>query len=492
MICFMESSSQRIDTFSTFPINFMEAFERLNFRTCLTVIISASIIVSRTMSVVDLLGFAPFMSIIYPDGCSPASNVDTPRGRCISSQGFLPFSSQPTPVSFQNRVFHQSSGKQSNAYQTPMYAPAQLYYAQTGWNGYGYSHTSDVTARLPSSGPSASTNHSNRRFQPSGDGAQDMLPYHTCPLPNPGAFPLYTYPAYAYPVDPHVPVDLDGIGRLSTSNEVSEQSKKRPWDEAEVPLLSTEPTQFHVEPFAMYSPCQSNKATKRLKQDSADDAHVGSQRQEDLPPRETSEEKPKDAEATVFSEETSTYEHQSEKVQIAPSPENGELKLYPSQHQVEQCHSTRATVAFVSWYALYRSLLTYKQTVGDTNVPQTYPANRRLGAWVNRQRSSRAGLEPWKISALNAIDFNWGTKRLAVWAKRFEELERYRAHYGHCYVHTKWQANPKLGRWVSTQRAQYSMLFTGQRQQSTMTKEKIAKLEAIGFVWDACSIRTLK
>lgn len=51
-----------------------------------------------------------------------------------------------------------------------------------------------------------------------------------------------------------------------------------------------------------------------------------------------------------------------------------------------------------------------------------------------------------------------------------------------CHVPTKYKANTALGRWVSTQRAEYKKFCEGD-EKTSMTTEKIRRLEEIGFAW---------
>lgn len=55
--------------------------------------------------------------------------------------------------------------------------------------------------------------------------------------------------------------------------------------------------------------------------------------------------------------------------------------------------------------------------------------------------------------------------------------------FGNTLVPQRFQSNPQLGTWVHTQRRQYKLLSDGKK--SSMTKEKIDALNAIGFVWVA-------
>jgi len=59
----------------------------------------------------------------------------------------------------------------------------------------------------------------------------------------------------------------------------------------------------------------------------------------------------------------------------------------------------------------------------------------------------------------------------------------YKATYGNCMVPQRYLANPQLGTWVHTQRRQYKLLKGGKK--SSMTAEKISRLNSVGFDWDA-------
>jgi hypothetical protein len=63
-----------------------------------------------------------------------------------------------------------------------------------------------------------------------------------------------------------------------------------------------------------------------------------------------------------------------------------------------------------------------------------------------------------------------------------KELKEYKAEYGNCHVPTKYKENSALGRWVSTQRSEYKKFCEGDTKTS-MTVDKIRRLEDIGFAW---------
>uniref|UniRef100_A0A7S2SL23 Helicase-associated domain-containing protein n=1 Tax=Eucampia antarctica TaxID=49252 RepID=A0A7S2SL23_9STRA len=62
----------------------------------------------------------------------------------------------------------------------------------------------------------------------------------------------------------------------------------------------------------------------------------------------------------------------------------------------------------------------------------------------------------------------------ARWNEKFNELIQYQDQYGDCCVPQSFEPNPSLGRWVRYQRFD-----------AYMTKERVDKLDSIGFVWGA-------
>ena len=70
----------------------------------------------------------------------------------------------------------------------------------------------------------------------------------------------------------------------------------------------------------------------------------------------------------------------------------------------------------------------------------------------------------------------------ASWEAQFAELVAYAEEHGDCNVPRRFEANKELGHWVMRQRTEYRLLMEGRR--SSMTEERIAKLNEIGFVWD--------
>ena len=69
-----------------------------------------------------------------------------------------------------------------------------------------------------------------------------------------------------------------------------------------------------------------------------------------------------------------------------------------------------------------------------------------------------------------------------VWDEHFKALQRFRLVNGHTKVPARYKDNPKLGRWVMTQRRQ--MALSQQGFPNTLNSNRIAMLDAIGFSWN--------
>jgi len=149
------------------------------------------------------------------------------------------------------------------------------------------------------------------------------------------------------------------------------------------------------------------------------------------------------------------------------------------------------------WNHRFDELRRYKVDHGNLNVPRSY-GGTLLSAWVDEQRSNYQLMKEGKPSSmtddrirqLESIGFQWSNDDILLkeakggqtfeekWNERFHELEAYKAKHGHCNVSTK---SGKLGNWVKRQREQYRLSKEG--KSSSMTDERVQKLELIGFQW---------
>ena len=75
---------------------------------------------------------------------------------------------------------------------------------------------------------------------------------------------------------------------------------------------------------------------------------------------------------------------------------------------------------------------------------------------------------------------------VSILQERLQELTKYRAEHGSCNVPNKWKGNPALGKWVNAQRQYYRAKNEG--KPSSLTAERIARLEALGFEWTLRSL----
>lgn len=77
-----------------------------------------------------------------------------------------------------------------------------------------------------------------------------------------------------------------------------------------------------------------------------------------------------------------------------------------------------------------------------------------------------------------------GRKNESQWNYNFNLLKAFKEEYGHCVVPRTYTIfGSTLGYWVHSQRAEYQASRNG-RARSSITKERILRLESIGFDWD--------
>lgn len=142
-----------------------------------------------------------------------------------------------------------------------------------------------------------------------------------------------------------------------------------------------------------------------------------------------------------------------------------------------------------NWTEKFEELIEFRAQHGHCNVPNSFPENVNLAQWVKRQRyqyklkleNKRSTMSDERAQALEEIGFVWDSHR-AVWDERLQGLLEYKARNGHCNVPSRYAANRQLAIWVKRQRRQYK--FYTEQKPSSMTPERIQRLESIGFEWD--------
>ncbi|CAB9505167.1 Type III restriction enzyme, res subunit [Seminavis robusta] len=131
-----------------------------------------------------------------------------------------------------------------------------------------------------------------------------------------------------------------------------------------------------------------------------------------------------------------------------------------------------------------------------------------VGLWLAKQRtdhqawmtasttttsddgSSHALFSQGKLDQLNQLDPHWQLgSRDRQWMIRFHTLQAYQQTFGDTLVPIGWAQSPPLAHWVSNQRKNYNL--KQQRLANTLTDQRQALLESIGFVWDRWEFETL-
>jgi hypothetical protein len=129
------------------------------------------------------------------------------------------------------------------------------------------------------------------------------------------------------------------------------------------------------------------------------------------------------------------------------------------------------------WHSLYERLKQYCAEHGDADVPSGWKADRQLAAWVSSQRERRkkGAMTDEEFAMLDTLGLTWQSRDVGTWEDRFAEVAAFKAIHGHCDIPTIYRENLKLGRFVNAMRTQ--------RNHGTLRSERLAKLDAIGFVW---------
>jgi len=86
-----------------------------------------------------------------------------------------------------------------------------------------------------------------------------------------------------------------------------------------------------------------------------------------------------------------------------------------------------------------------------------------------------------RIQLLDSEEFIWDPKEY-LWQLKFEELREWIALNGHGAISTSKNSNSSLETWATRQRKLYKKYCSGEN--TTLTKERIEKLQGIGFVFE--------
>ena len=181
------------------------------------------------------------------------------------------------------------------------------------------------------------------------------------------------------------------------------------------------------------------------------------------------------------------------------------------------------------WLERLEELRKYRRDHGDTLVPKHYPVYPHLGRWVDKQRldykrymakkklkenderevaayekgdsdaqgevkhekeksatSLQTAMTEERIRLLEAENFIWDPFNYA-WEMKLDELQNFVALNGHGGIREqRGKGYDPLARWAEVQRSHYRKHIKGIK--TPLTQDRIAKLNAIGFVWDKATI----
>lgn len=134
------------------------------------------------------------------------------------------------------------------------------------------------------------------------------------------------------------------------------------------------------------------------------------------------------------------------------------------------------------WQNRFQELVKFKQEHGHLRVPQT----ESLGQWLNNQKAQykwlkedkKSSITPKRIEQLESIEgFEWSSARRGNWEDKFKELVAFKKANGHMKI----PQGTSLGNWIANQKSNYTNFKDGKK--TSMTPERIAALESIGFEW---------
>lgn len=139
------------------------------------------------------------------------------------------------------------------------------------------------------------------------------------------------------------------------------------------------------------------------------------------------------------------------------------------------------------WNERFHELVEFHRTFGHCIVPYHCRKSAPLAWWVKRQRhqykmkmdGNHSTLTDERKSKLETLGFCWDS-HTSIWEERLNELIEYRMRHGHTSISQL--ESPKLLIWAKCQRRQFKLHRAGQK--SSMTEERMNKLNAAGFCWN--------
>jgi len=131
------------------------------------------------------------------------------------------------------------------------------------------------------------------------------------------------------------------------------------------------------------------------------------------------------------------------------------------------------------WDAMFAKLAEHLRPMHNGKLRDVVmSAELRRWTLTQRQIKKRGELEPEREQKLTSIGFEW-QPHSQQWEEMYAALQKFHAANGNCRVPVNWPENPKLARWVATQRAR--------KANAKISEERIARLNSLGFAWQVRS-----
>jgi len=131
------------------------------------------------------------------------------------------------------------------------------------------------------------------------------------------------------------------------------------------------------------------------------------------------------------------------------------------------------------WEIRFYELKKFKKKFGHCDVSRNTKQYRSLAKWCETQRRQRKfwplKFNPYRLSKLNKIGFSWSIPD-KLFEEKFNLLKQYSKKHGHCNVNNT--ENHTLAKWCWTIKRERK------KKMSRLTRERIARLTELGFVWN--------
>ncbi|MEZ5482880.1 MAG: Helicase associated domain protein [Porticoccaceae bacterium] len=139
-----------------------------------------------------------------------------------------------------------------------------------------------------------------------------------------------------------------------------------------------------------------------------------------------------------------------------------------SEQGTEQLETTERKSAFSDWLLRYAELQDFYLKFGHSNVTLNHSADKSLHYWVRRQRLhySQGRLSDEQIQQLESLNFAFRLRpEFVSWDQRVEQLEAFKAKFGHVEVTREQDHDEGLAKWLKSQVSQVAGLGKSMKEE---------------------------